>query len=135
MVAFTSNTTGKFIYLCGTRDVPVAEAEPVFYEAESLIREFFPGAQVWNPARQVLTYQSPGSLRDYLHLSLPFLVDASDLLVRLPGWSTSIAARAEHTLAVALDIDVVSLRWKNNNGAKWYRIMELAPPSWDERDV
>lgn len=125
----------KKIYLCGTHDTPAGDANACFVEAESVIREYFPGSQVWNPVRQALVYQPPGSLRDYLHLSLPFLLDSSDLLVRLPGWSGSIVARAEHTLAVALDIDVVTLRWKNGTSDTWYRTMELAPASWDERDA
>jgi hypothetical protein len=122
----------KVIYLCGSQDGDPREAWPVFDEAESVVREMFPGAQIWNPVR----VEAAGfrTVRKHLGLSLPFLLDRADLLVRLPGWSTNIVARAEHTLAVALDIDVVSLRWKNNSGDKWYRIMELAPADWDERD-
>ena len=106
---------------------------PAFFEAERLVRERFPEADINNPAREdcvafgltSLLDQDPTgllagrwlvdhpeafdhrALRDALGNDLAYITQHADLLIMLPGWEGSKGALCEAATAAALGVPVV----------------------------
>lgn len=50
-----------------------------------------------------------GMLRDCLSWDMMVIAEYCDAIAMLPGWENSKGARAEHALAVALDLEIIYL--------------------------
>ena len=88
------------LYISGPMEGIVDLNFPAFMEAEALLRE--KGYEVLNPARhgkgnEGKAYYMRRAFHDVL---------AADGLALLPGWGTSVGARAEVTVAESLNLDV-----------------------------
>ena len=119
------------IYVAGPMRGHEAFNFPAFFEAEKRLRGTYPGAFIFNPAREDVLrkglldmyaddptgrlcgeyLQSNGTfteedLREALGQDLDFICERCDLLYLLPGWETSKGACAEEATARALGIEV-----------------------------
>lgn len=130
---------------------------PAFMAAEAVLREWFPEADICNPAREDVvrfnlremldedptglsagrwlkeeTHFGEAELRDALGRDLAYITAVCDLLVLLPGWETSSGAKSEKATAEALGVRVVEMEtWDGPHGlgASVRPAIPLADPS------
>lgn len=121
----------KAIYVSGPMRAHDGFNFPAFMEAEEVLRDWYPEADICNPAREDIvrfdlramldedptglsagrwlkeeTHFGEAELRDALGRDLAFITERCDLLVLLDGWETSRGALAEKAAAEALGADV-----------------------------
>lgn len=112
------------IYLAGKMQGIPQFNFPLFYNEAAKLRAA--GHTVFNPAQRDVTMFGeapflnsrdgslplPGiefSLREALRDDTNFICMEADAIALLPGWEKSNGARAEHALAVALDLKIIYL--------------------------
>lgn len=91
---------------------------PAFFEAAEAFAEG--GWRVFNPAQndldqfgslatveQLVKEDRQGFIRHVLGQDLEFITQEADAIAMLPGWETSLGARAEHATAVALGLQII----------------------------
>src|SRR5579863_676754 len=120
---------GHLIYLAGPMRGLPDNGHPAFYEAEGLMRRYFPDARIFNPARQ-FDGETGLPLVQYLERDLNALLDAS-MIALLPGWKGSEGARIEYSIARSLDLDVIELS-ATSTGDEWEDHMTVKTTLWGE---
>ena len=88
---------------------------PAFFEAEDNLKKRFPWLVIINPARLEaccgVDESEPGvptreALRSFIRRDLLAIIDQCDSMYMLKGWERSAGARAEHSLAVFLNLRI-----------------------------
>ena len=106
------------VYIAGPMSGLPNLNHPAFFEVAEAFEEG--GWEVFNPAEldnevygsvgaivEAMNIDRQAFLRSALSADLSWICEEADAIAMLPGWEKSYGARAEHAVAVALDLQII----------------------------